>query len=59
LISGAGSSEPFLRSQALHAWKIRFQHPIVENIMELEAPFHSDLRRLVLLLRKHRALKPL
>lgn len=54
LIAGEGASEPFLKYQALHAWKIRFKHPIAENMMEVEAPFRSELRHLVLLLRKHR-----
>lgn len=54
-IAGTGSEEVFLRHQALHAWKIRFQHPIREEPMEIEAPFHDKLRRLMHLLRTHRS----
>ena len=54
-IAGTAADEPFLRHQALHAWKIRFKHPIHETPQEVEAPFHADLKRLVLLLRKYRA----
>lgn len=54
-IAGTEPTEPFLKHQALHAWKIRFKHPIHETQTEVEAPFHADLKRLVLLLRKHRA----
>lgn len=53
-ITGAGDNSPFLRYQALHAWKIRFKHPILETPMEIEAPFHDELRRLVQMLRTHR-----
>lgn len=53
-IAGAGSSEAFLRHQALHAWKIRFRHPIREDEMEIEAPFRESFRRLVTLLRQAR-----
>lgn len=55
LIAGEGSIEPFLKYQALHAWKIRFKHPIAEDMMEIEAPFRDELKQLVLLLRKYRA----
>ncbi len=56
LIAGSGEREPFLTHQALHAWKIRFKHPIREEPMEIEAPFRARFRRLMHLLRKHRAL---
>ncbi|MCA9243874.1 MAG: RluA family pseudouridine synthase [Phycisphaerales bacterium] len=54
-IAGSGSEEVFLRYQALHAWKIEFQHPIREQRMEIEAPFHAKLRHLMQLLRAHRS----
>lgn len=54
-LTGKGSPEPFLRHQALHAWKIAFRHPILEKPMELEAPFPEPLRRLVTLLRRERS----
>lgn len=54
-ITGEGSDEAFLKHQALHAWKIRFTHPITEREMEIQAPFHAELKRLVLLLRRARS----
>ncbi|MEW6249611.1 MAG: RluA family pseudouridine synthase [Planctomycetota bacterium] len=50
-LAGAGSIEPLFVHQALHAWKIKFRHPIHENAMELEAPFPPPFRRAVTLLR--------
>lgn len=55
-LSGGGSAEPLFVHQALHAWQIEFRHPILEHKMKIEAPFHEALRRLVQLLRRHRAL---
>lgn len=57
-IAEGGSSEPFLTYQALHAWKIRFRHPIHGNEVEIEAPFHAEFRKLVELLRAHRPADP-
>lgn len=54
-MTGAGAPDLLFVHQALHAWRIQFRHPILENKMEIEAPFHEPLRRLVQLLRKHRA----
>ncbi len=51
-LTGEGSPEAFLRTQALHAWKISIRHPILEKIMEFEAPFPEPLRRIVHLLRR-------
>ncbi len=53
-LTGSGSDEPIFPHQALHAWRIRFQHPIHEQPMELEAPFPDPLRHFVALLRRHR-----
>jgi len=50
-ILGRGSVEPIFAHQALHAWKIRFRHPILEKPMELEAPFPPAFKRAVNLLR--------
>lgn len=58
LLTGEGSGEPFLSYQALHAWKIRFRHPIHDQEIEVEAPFHEEFRRLVDLLRRHRPADP-
>ncbi|MEP0848118.1 MAG: RluA family pseudouridine synthase [Phycisphaerae bacterium] len=56
-ITGAGSREPFLAHQALHAWKIEFRHPIRETPMAIEAPFHGPMRKLVQLLRGARSVQ--
>jgi 23S rRNA pseudouridine1911/1915/1917 synthase len=50
-IIGSGSVEPLFAFQALHAWRIRFKHPILETMTELEAPFPPPFRRAVELLR--------
>jgi len=44
--------EPLFVHQALHAWKIKFRHPIRETPMELEAPLPTQFRKVVALLRK-------
>lgn len=31
---------------ALHAWRLRFQHPVSDRVLTLEAPVPEDLRRL-------------
>lgn len=51
-ILGAGDETPIFQYQALHAWRISFQHPIRETPLELEAPFTGRFKRLVSLLRK-------
>lgn len=56
-LTGSGSDEPLISEQALHAWKIKFRHPITERTMELEAPFHPPFKKLVQLMREHRPLK--
>lgn len=40
-----------LKRQFLHAWKLRFQHPGQETILELEAPLAADLARILAKLR--------
>jgi 23S rRNA pseudouridine1911/1915/1917 synthase len=47
---GRGSDEPVMGRQALHAWKIKFVHPISERPLEIEAPLAADLQRLIHLL---------
>ncbi|MFH1746703.1 MAG: RluA family pseudouridine synthase [Planctomycetota bacterium] len=54
-LTGAGSTEPLIVYQALHAWRIAFNHPITEKPMELEAPFHGLLKNLVQTLRSTRS----
>jgi 23S rRNA pseudouridine1911/1915/1917 synthase len=55
-VTGAGSADNLFESQALHAWKIKFRHPISERVIELEAPFHPPFKQAVQLLREHRSL---
>lgn len=55
-LTGRGSDEPITSQQALHAYRIRFKHPISEAQMELEAPPPPELARLIQLLREHRRL---
>jgi len=50
-LTGKGSVTPIFVFQALHAWKITFQHPIRERPMELEAPLPTPFRTAVNLLR--------
>jgi 23S rRNA pseudouridine1911/1915/1917 synthase len=53
-LTGSGDDTPIYPHQALHAWRIRFRHPISEKIMELEAPFPPPFRKLVETLRSLR-----
>ncbi len=50
-LTGSGSVEPIFAHQALHAWKIQFRHPILEQPVELEAPFPPPFRKVVSILR--------
>lgn len=42
-----GSSSPLISRQALHAYKIRFEHPILKKTIHLEAPIPEDMRPLI------------
>lgn len=53
-LTGAGSADPLIRHQSLHAWRIQFVHPIKEVPMTLEAPLPATLRAIIDLLCKHR-----
>lgn len=41
------ASEKLLKRQALHAWKLTFEHPATGRPASFEAPLPSDMRRLV------------
>lgn len=56
LLTGEGSDEPLTSQQALHAFRIRFTHPISEKTMELEAPPPPELARFIQMLRNYRSL---
>ena len=49
-------TSPIIDRQALHAWKIRFAHPISKQPVELEAPWPDDFQALVQALREYRRL---
>jgi len=42
-----GAPHPDLTRQALHAWRVTLPHPITRDTLTLEAPFPSELQRLV------------
>lgn len=44
---GSGDPAPLIERQALHARRLRIQHPIREEWMEFVAPLHEDMRRLL------------
>ena len=46
--------EVLIARQALHAFRLRFQHPRTEQWIEAEAPFPADMRRVLEALRTHR-----
>jgi len=58
ILTGQGSDLPLTAQQALHAYRIRFVHPITEKTMELEATPPAELAKLIHLLREFRGLQP-
>jgi 23S rRNA pseudouridine1911/1915/1917 synthase len=46
--------EVLLGRQALHAFRLRFQHPRTKEWIEAEAPLPSDMRTTLEALRTHR-----
>lgn len=36
-----------LEGQALHAWKLEFEHPFFGGLMKFEAPLHEDFQRVL------------
>jgi 23S rRNA pseudouridine1911/1915/1917 synthase len=49
-LTGAGSTEPLITYQALHARRLHLVHPIREKPLELEAPLSPQLQRILDLL---------
>jgi 23S rRNA pseudouridine1911/1915/1917 synthase len=43
-----------LARQALHAFRLRFRHPVKDNWLEVEAPLPADMRATLEALRQHR-----
>jgi 23S rRNA pseudouridine1911/1915/1917 synthase len=46
--------QPIICRQALHAFRIKFDHPMTGEIAEFSAPLASDMETTLALLRKHR-----
>ena len=53
---GEGPSEPLICRQALHAFRIEFEHPGTNERMELNAPLADDMEATIEALREHRKL---
>ncbi len=51
------ADEVLIGRQALHAFRLRFQHPRTGQWIEAEAPFPPDMRRTLDALRVHRAVR--
>jgi len=49
--------EVYLSRQALHAFRLRFRHPIKTTMIEIEAPLPADMRAGLEALRTHRPLR--
>ncbi len=54
-LAGEGSEHPLFEFQALHAFRIEFDHPISEQRITLEAPRTEGMNQLIKLLQQHRA----
>ena len=53
-LSGAGSADPIIEFQALHARRLQFMHPINEKPVHFEAPLSARIVRILELLETHR-----
>lgn len=42
-----GRSSLVARRQALHAWRVEFEHPVTHKRMKIEAPIPDDMARLI------------
>jgi 23S rRNA pseudouridine1911/1915/1917 synthase len=54
-LAGAGSTEPLILHQALHARRLQLMHPIREEPITLEAPLPPRITRILDLLEAHRS----
>jgi 23S rRNA pseudouridine1911/1915/1917 synthase len=50
----SGDDVQLLKRQALHAYRLRFRHPVTESWLEVEAPLPPDIRSTLEALRQHR-----
>jgi len=48
------AEDPVISRCALHAWKLTFQHPRTEEMVQFEAPLPEDMQHLLDLLREQR-----
>lgn len=55
-LTAAGSTEPLIEHQALHARFLQFVHPITEKTVSFEAPLPPRIARILELLESHRRL---
>ena len=51
-----GEEVPLLDRQALHAWRIHFEHPCTGESMEIEAPLADDIANTIDALKRYRTL---
>ncbi|MBI4412005.1 MAG: RluA family pseudouridine synthase, partial [Deltaproteobacteria bacterium] len=42
-----GSPSGAIKRQALHAWRVEFEHPVTRKRMKIEAPIPDDMARLI------------
>ncbi len=50
----ANEDVQLLKRQALHAYRLRFRHPVKDTWLEVEAPLPPDIRAALAALREHR-----
>jgi 23S rRNA pseudouridine1911/1915/1917 synthase len=54
VMPGMADDEVLLKRQALHAFRLRFRHPVKDSWLEVEAPLPPDMRATLEALRVHR-----
>jgi 23S rRNA pseudouridine1911/1915/1917 synthase len=54
VLPATAGDEVYLARQALHAFRLRFRHPVKDNWLEVEAPLPADMRATLEALREHR-----
>ena len=42
-----GGPRDAIARQALHAWRVRFRHPLTGKAIQVQAPVSQDIRRLI------------
>ncbi|MCU0703192.1 MAG: RluA family pseudouridine synthase [Fimbriiglobus sp.] len=54
ILPATADDEVYLSRQSLHAFRLRFRHPVKDNWLEVEAPLPADMRAALEGLREHR-----